>query len=160
MFTRTAILLVPFMAILSVSDIILEDGADTTNRPDIVEKRIKVRAFYAKVLLNFCVTFIGAYLSIAQVAKNYKVYHENKDKKIQTDYEKLFNNGPIPMIILCTLFLTAAYFAQEKVDSLGEVSQGDSKFYFVQMCIVLIGIPVLSEVIEFMLPEVSKALQN
>jgi len=101
MLTRKAILVVPFMAILSVSDIILEDGVDHAASPEILEKRIKVRAFYAKVVLNFCVTFIGAYLSLAQLAKNHKVYNSKTDTVAQKNYlDKLFISEPFAVLKL------------------------------------------------------------
>jgi len=86
--------------LLSVSDILLEDGGGAAAAdPEVQDKKIQLRAFYARVVINLCVSYIGAYLSLAQLAKNYKVYSEKTVKEpVKNFLDKLVVMEPWTMI--------------------------------------------------------------
>ena len=142
-------LLVPLAIVLGVSNTDLEDGTRT--------------ATFAKVVIHICVTYIGAYLSLAQLAKNYKVYSDKTDSGRAPEgcwrnfeppsnfIDKLITQDPLTVLQFICIVGSLSYCGDGDPWSIISVTM--------KVMIVWAGMPVISEILECMEPCVSQKLQ-
>lgn len=148
MLSRGPALLLPLLAILCMSDFVLEAEGDPNNQA----LRADIRAFLARLVLMIATTVLGSYLSLHQLAKSHSMYQARKSAGSQSAYTStmldFLLSSPVAIAVVGAIVAVGLF-----------IFKGDDRVfiaYVLPFVLPFLGMIPISSIILFSMPVAKK----